>query len=279
MQLIRSLHLNINPHYDCPSDEELPKTIYRNIMKNWLRFRNSIYESIIQNIPSPKEAQLIRYRSLISTKDNELFTNLIKNCDPNAPPIIYISNIFPPNKKHVINERFYATGRIFSGTIHPHQSFKLISPSFEITDANDCSYRFSDYGFINEEFFVNPLQCGNIIDISFPKDILMPNGLLVSPELIDIISCYPIKLINSLTNKYNTFITITVENQQDYPPLMSAIHFLSRMSSKYYISSNQDELTVKITCYEGFDFDKIIHDLKEFLPDDFNLIISEPQKI
>ena len=279
-EIIRILHLDPSHfHFMSPSDETDPKDIYCNIMEKWLSIQNSIFETVIQSIPSPKDAQLIRYKSLISTKENELFTNCMKNCDPNAPPIIYISNIFPPNKEIDINGRFYAIGRIFSGTIHPHQSFKLISPSFEITDANDCSYRFADYRIILEEFFVNPLQCGNIIYISFPKDILMPNGLLVAPELIDFISFYPIKLINSLTNQYNTFITITVENQQHYPHLMSAIYFLSRMSSKYCISSNEDELTVKITCYDDFDFDKIIHDLREFLPDDVNLIISEPQKI
>ena len=277
MKIIHSLHLNISQE---SLNEADPKMIYIIIMKKWLLLGNSLLETVIHNIPSPKDAQIIRYKSLISTKDNELFTNCMKNCDPNAPPIIYISHIFPPNKERDINGRFYAVGRIFSGTIHPHQSFKLISPSFEITDAIDCSYRFLMYRNVLEEFFTNPLQCGNIIYISFPKDILMPNGLLVSPELINSISFYPIKLINSLTNKYNTFITITVENQQDYPHLKSAIHFLSRMSSKYCISFNEDELKVKITCYEGFNFDDLIHDLREiFLPNGVNLNISEPQKM
>ena len=275
IKIINVLHLNIPEELLDDSD---PKALFSCIMNKWLSLRSSILESVILNIPSPKDAQLIRYKSLLSTYENESFTNCMKNCDPNAPPIIYIANVFPHIKRN-LNRKFYAVGRIFSGTIHPHQCFKLISPSFEISDANDCLYRYLKPGIALEEFFVNPLQCGNIIYLTFPDDILMPNGLLVAPELIDL-PFYPIKLINSLTNQCNTFITVKVENQQDYPRLVSSIHFLSRMSSQFCISYNEDELEITIKCYDDFNFNNLIHDLREeIIPSDINLIISEPQKV
>ncbi len=38
----------------------------------------------------------------------------MKNCDPKGPIMIYISKMIPSNDKG----RFYAFGRIFSGTIN-----------------------------------------------------------------------------------------------------------------------------------------------------------------
>lgn len=50
----------------------------------------------------------------------------IKNCDPKAPLMVYISKMVPSNDKG----RFYAFGRVFSGCISTGMKVRIMGPNF-----------------------------------------------------------------------------------------------------------------------------------------------------
>jgi elongation factor 2 len=50
----------------------------------------------------------------------------IKNCDPNAPLMLYISKMVPTSDKG----RFYAFGRVFSGTVSSGPKVRIMGPNY-----------------------------------------------------------------------------------------------------------------------------------------------------
>lgn len=50
----------------------------------------------------------------------------IKNCDPKAPLMMYISKMVPTSDKG----RFYAFGRVFSGVVSTGQKVRIMGPNY-----------------------------------------------------------------------------------------------------------------------------------------------------
>merc|ERR1711971_1284375 len=50
----------------------------------------------------------------------------IKNCDPEAPLMMYVSKMVPTSDKG----RFYAFGRVFSGKVATGQKARIMGPNF-----------------------------------------------------------------------------------------------------------------------------------------------------
>ena len=51
----------------------------------------------------------------------------MRNCDPKGPLMIYISKMFPATEKG----RFYAFGRVFSGTVSSGQKVRILGANYE----------------------------------------------------------------------------------------------------------------------------------------------------
>ena len=57
----------------------------------------------------------------------------MKNCDPNGPLMIYISKMVMSGEKG----RFYAFGRVFSGTVRTGQKVRVMGPNYIPGQSND----------------------------------------------------------------------------------------------------------------------------------------------
>lgn len=68
---------------------------------------------------------VISVRTTTSADDNAVFLG-IKNCDPDAPLMMYISKMVPTSDKG----RFYAFGRVFSGCVATGQKVRIMGPNF-----------------------------------------------------------------------------------------------------------------------------------------------------
>lgn len=51
----------------------------------------------------------------------------MKNCDSKGPLMMYVSKMVPTSDKG----RFYAFGRVFSGTISVGQKVRIMGPNYE----------------------------------------------------------------------------------------------------------------------------------------------------
>lgn len=113
-------------------------------------------------LPSPKKAQAYRAEMLYSGEPEGEYYNGIKNCDAKASLIMYISKMVPTADKG----RFFAFGRIFSGTVKSGQKCRIMGNNYTYGKKTDlfedkpiqrCVLMMGRY-----QEAVEDMPCGNI---------------------------------------------------------------------------------------------------------------------
>lgn len=89
------------------------KHLLKAVMMKWISAADTILEMMIIHLPSPREAQKYRTAYLYTGPMDDKVAIGMKNCDPKAELCMYVSKMVPTTDKG----RFFAFGRVFSGTI------------------------------------------------------------------------------------------------------------------------------------------------------------------
>lgn len=85
----------------------------KNVFQKWINAAEALLEMIILKLPSPVKAQKYRAAYLYEGPIDDVTGQSIKKCDKDGPLAVFISKMVPTNDKG----RFYAFGRVFSGTV------------------------------------------------------------------------------------------------------------------------------------------------------------------
>ncbi|KAJ7879019.1 P-loop containing nucleoside triphosphate hydrolase protein [Mycena olivaceomarginata] len=99
------------------------KDLLKIIMQKFLPAGDALLDMVVLHLPSPATAQ--RYRCRDSSAIG------IRDCDPEAPLVLYVSKMVPDKG------RFYAFGRVFSGTVRSGQSVRIQGPRYHPGRKND----------------------------------------------------------------------------------------------------------------------------------------------
>merc|ERR1719248_552103 len=91
-------------------------------MRKFLPAADALLEMLVVHLPSPVQAQKYRVENLYEGPQDDDCANGIRNCDPSGPLMMYVSKMVPTNDKG----RFYAFGRVFSGTVKEGLNVKNI---------------------------------------------------------------------------------------------------------------------------------------------------------
>merc|ERR1719186_2581438 len=102
------------------------KPLMKVVMRNWLPAGEAMFQMIVIHLPSPVTAQKYRAEQLYEGPGDDLACMGIKNCDPEAPLMMYVSKMVPTSDKG----RFYAFGRVFSGKIATGMKARIMGPNF-----------------------------------------------------------------------------------------------------------------------------------------------------
>ena len=97
------------------------------IMRKWLPLSNAVLQALIIHLPSPWAAQAYRAEVLYDGPASDEAFEGIRNCDPTAPLMLHVSKMVPSSEKG----KFYAFGRVFSGTVQPGQRVRVQGPNFK----------------------------------------------------------------------------------------------------------------------------------------------------
>jgi len=89
------------------------KHLLKVVMSRWLNAADIIIEMMVLHLPSPKAAQRYRSEYLYEGPKDDPCCLAMKGCDPKGPLMMYVSKMVPTADK----SRFFAFGRVFSGTI------------------------------------------------------------------------------------------------------------------------------------------------------------------
>jgi elongation factor 2 len=108
--------------------ELVGKALLKRVMQKWLPAGETILEMIVLHLPSPTRAQKYRVDTLYDGPLDDKTAQAIRTCDtsPGAPLCMYISKMVPTSDKG----RFYAFGRVFSGTIATGQKVRIMGPNY-----------------------------------------------------------------------------------------------------------------------------------------------------
>jgi elongation factor 2 len=82
-------------------------------MMKWLNAADTLLEMMVLHLPSPRAAQKYRTTYLYNGPKDDAVAMAMKACDPKGPLMMYVSKMVTTTDRG----RFFAFGRVFSGTI------------------------------------------------------------------------------------------------------------------------------------------------------------------
>jgi len=108
--------------------ELVGKPLLKRVMQKWLPAGDTVLEMIVCQLPSPVQAQKYRVDTLYDGPLDDKTATAIRTCDTSngAPLCMYISKMVPTSDKG----RFYAFGRVFSGTIASGHKVRIYGPNY-----------------------------------------------------------------------------------------------------------------------------------------------------
>lgn len=109
------------------------KVLFRTVFMKWLNAADSLLEMIVSKLPSPIKAQSYRAAHLYEGPMDDDCGRAMQACDPNGPLMVYISKMVKTTEKG----RFYAFGRVFSGTVRSGQKVRIMGPNYTPGKATD----------------------------------------------------------------------------------------------------------------------------------------------
>jgi elongation factor 2 len=102
------------------------KPLMKLIMQRWLPAADALIQMAIEHLPSPVKAQKYRVENLYEGPMDDGAATAIRACDPKGPLVMYISKMVPTSDKG----RFYAFGRVFSGTVATGKKVRIQGPHY-----------------------------------------------------------------------------------------------------------------------------------------------------
>ena len=124
------------------------------VMRNWLPAGDTMFQMIVVHLPSPIIAQKYRAELLYGGPHDDAACMGIKNCDPEAPLMMYVSKMVPTSDKG----RFYAFGRVFSGVIATGQKCRIMGPNFIPGKKEDLYEKSIQVSLANTFLFVQRMK-------------------------------------------------------------------------------------------------------------------------
>ena len=110
------------------------KQLLKATMSTWLPAADTLLEMMVLHLPSPRVAQKYRTSYLYEGPQEDVIAQAMRACDPKGPLMIYISKMVPAADKG----RFYAFGRVFSGTVASGQRVRIMGANYKIGKKDDC---------------------------------------------------------------------------------------------------------------------------------------------
>jgi len=220
LKLIEKLAIKI-PAEDKEKIEPGGKPLMKAVMKAWLPAGDTLLSMIGIHLPSPVTAQKYRAEMLYEgPHDDEAFIGM-KNCDPNACLMMYVSKMVPTSDKG----RFFAFGRVFSGTIATGQKCRIMGPNYIPGKKEDLCIKAIQRTILMMGRYTEPIEdvpCGNICGLVGVDQFLVKTGTITTFE----------KAHNLKVMKFSVSpvvrVAVEAKNPADLPKLVEGLKRLAK---------------------------------------------------
>jgi len=197
------------------------KALLKVIMKKFLPAGDSLLEMIVINLPSPETAQKYRVETLYEGPMDDESAIAIRDCDPKGPLMLYVSKMVPTSDKG----RFYAFGRVFSGTVKAGPKIRIQGPNYQPGSKSDSNIKSVQRTVLMMGRTVEPIEdcpAGNIIGLVGIDQFLLKSGTLTTAE-----NAHNMKVMKFSVSPV-VQVAVEVMNANDLPKLVEGLKRLSK---------------------------------------------------
>jgi len=220
LKLIEKLSIKILPE-DKDKIEPGGKPLMKAVMKSWLPAGDCLLCMIGIHLPSPVTAQKYRTEQLYEgPNDDEAFIGM-KNCDPNGVLMMYVSKMVPTSDKG----RFYAFGRVFSGTVATGQKCRLMGPNYVVGKKEDLCVKAIQRTILMMGRYTEPIEdvpCGNICGLVGVDQFLVKTGTITTYE-----NAHNLKVMKFSVSPV-VRVAVEAKNPADLPKLVEGLKRLAK---------------------------------------------------
>ncbi|KAJ2401538.1 translation elongation factor 2, partial [Coemansia sp. RSA 2530] len=197
------------------------KALLKTIMRKFLPAAEALMELICLHLPSPAKAQAYRCGGLYEGPQDDECATSIRACDPNGPLMLYVSKMVPTSDRG----RFYAFGRVFSGTVKCGQKVRIQGPNYVPGNKSDLFVKNVQRTVLMMGRSIEMIEdcpAGNIIGLVGVDEYLLKSGTLTTSE-----TAHNMKVMKFSVSPV-VQIAVAVKNQQDLPKLIEGLKRLSK---------------------------------------------------
>lgn len=197
------------------------KQLLKSIMRTFLPAADCLLEMMILHLPSPVTAQKYRAETLYEGPPDDEAAISIRDCNPNGPLMLYVSKMVPTSDKG----RFYAFGRVFSGTVRSGLKVRIQGPNYTPGKKEDLFVKAVQRTVLMMGGKVEPIDdvpAGNIVGLVGIDQFLLKSGTLTTSE-----TAHNLKVMKFSVSPV-VQRSVQVKNAQDLPKLVEGLKRLSK---------------------------------------------------
>merc|ERR1712193_392678 len=196
------------------------KPLMKRTMQIWINAADTLLSMIVSKLPSPVTAQKYRVENLYEGPLDDAAANAIRACDPAGPLMMYVSKMVPTSDKG----RFYAFGRVFSGTIATGQRVRIQGPHYKPGSREDLNIKNIQRTVLmmgSKTDQIQDVPCGNTVALVGVDQFILKSGTLTTIETAH----------NITAMKYSVSpvvkVAVKVKDGKDLPKLVEGLKKLS----------------------------------------------------
>jgi len=208
------------------------KPLMKRVMQLWLSVGETLLRMVILKLPSPKVAQKYRVENLYSGPMDDEAALAIQSCNAGGPLMMYVSKMVPTQDKG----RFYAFGRVFSGTVATGQKVRIQGPHYTPGHKDDMHIKNIQRTIVmmgRTSEIVADVPCGNTVALVGIDQFLLKSGTITTLETAH----------NFQDMKYTVSPVVKVavkpKESKDLPKLVEGLKKLSQ-SDPLVVCSTED---------------------------------------
>jgi len=197
------------------------KALMKRTMQIWINAADTLLSMIVTKLPSPRVAQKYRVENLYEGPMDDEAAKAIRSCDKDGPLMMYVSKMVPTNDKG----RFYAFGRVFSGTIATGQKVRIQGPHYKVGGKEDLNIKNIQrtvlmMGRTTEQ--IADVPCGNTVALVGVDQFILKSGTLTTLDTAH----------NIADMKYSVSpvvkVAVKVKDGKELPKLVEGLKKLSK---------------------------------------------------
>ncbi|KAL5533708.1 EFT1_2 [Sanghuangporus baumii] len=208
------------------------KALLKVCMRKFLPAGDSMLEMIVINLPSPATAQRYRVETLYEGPMDDESAIGIRDCDPKAPLVLYVSKMVPTSDKG----RFYAFGRVFSGTVRSGPKYRIQGPNYLPGKKEDLFVKAVQRTVLMMGRYIEPIEdcpAGNIVGLVGIDQFLLKSGTVTESE-----TAHNMKVMKFSVSPV-VQVAVEVKNAADLPKLVEGLKRLSKSDPCVQVSINE----------------------------------------